>query len=574
MSSGENLFKFDVEVIFEAIKKVNEASVNLLYRDQAALSLLSFTTSPALGSVAGQYLGFLGTHPGSLAVATQSVLGNIDFLHTSLSQFAEALQQQESASASALSAGRGLNGTDSARTVMSMPPRQSVPVSDLGYLPPSVIVEAGAPVEALVSMFTGGDGVIIAAAQTWQAAATRLSAAADALESAETWLAGANSGAAFDAACAVIADTAGQARVIAANAVTMGESMGQLPGVRAGALARVLAINEELQVARTAVVASGVANPAGVAAGMAGLEARERAEVAGFVSGFLQPALDTVRPVVSNLGDEVVGHSGGGQLVAAATSVSGWDAAASSVSPITQVSQAAPSVGQIPGGAGSGQVTGSGVVEQAVGASAQGTGTGVSATPQLTGMRGAPTAVSTGGLGGLGGPGVKDWGAGVGTDSAGRRGVDDVNGRAADRLSRRGQGSVAQPLLPRAASGGPGSGGGFLSGSGGPGSAGTSPAPLGQHAPIGATGSVQGQGGGPGALSRTVPVSSGGTPVSAGPAGVPAASGARGSQGSRPAASAASVFKGGRGRGRDVVREFFRRQFLGAEPQTVKTVLR
>lgn len=286
----------------------------------------------------------------------------------------------------------------------------------------------------------------------------------------------------------------------------------ELPSIRATSQVMLAEIQARAAVEKTAVAVAAAASPAGAAAAPAALaaaEAKEKAEVAAFVSSFLQPALDIARPTVSNLGAEVVGHSGGGALATgagavqslgdAATQVSGGVQAAGQTLAVQPVTQTVQQVGQVANATGPvGQGVSAGQVGQMVTSPAGGVPVG-----------GAPGKAS----------GAPMPGNTMTTPPEGSQHRATEPGRQRRRVravpvlsgsqvgpTRTGMGTVAQPLLPRGVAGavpgapgagtpgsGPGGGAGPATGvPGGVGAGGT--APRGSGSVTGAAGHVTGVG--------------------------------------------------------------------------------
>lgn len=452
-------------------------------------------------------------------------------------------------------------GSDSPGIALTGAQRTEIPVVDLEYVPPIAVLEASTPLEALTAMFTGSDGVILAAAGAWNAAAARVSAAAESLSVAVGVVAESTRGAAFDALTVAINDTIDQARTLASNAAEMGAAMVRLPEVRAGAQVALAQLQAESQARSAAVVAAGAVNPGAVAAGLAAAEVQERAEVAAFVSGFLQPALDTVRPTVTNLGTAVAGHAGGMGLMTGATSVDNWNPQVTEVSGLTAGSGYGTSTAQSAGGVNPTTGTAQPLTAPAGHATGVASESMVPAQPvdRQAGVSG--TAPGTNGVGAL--PGIRQSGvdaasvdrSGSGPAASGTR----ASGRFAD-AGRGVRGAVVQPLLPSSLTRPPSPG----PGPGAPGGVGTAvPGPVLQLGQGAEHGSPQGNQGG----ARTAGTGgSGGAPMGPGHAG---------GQGSRSGRGTASAFRASaRGRNGHAVREYFRRQLLGRAPRTVKSVFR
>lgn len=513
-----------------------------------------------------------------------SMLENTNFLWESMLRLTEAVEAQEAGASEAFfndPAVAGMKARQLEQGTLILPTRKDVPILDLAYTPPVAAIEAGTEIKALLAMFTGEDSSIIMASDAWIRGGKRLATAAKTLQSASATLAANTEGEAFVTMQTTIGEVVAQGTIIAANATAMGTSMLQLPEIRATAHATLTAMVAEAETRKTAATVAAAATPGGAAAAavtMATVEAETQAEVAAFVSSYLQPALDIARPTVSNLGVEVVGHNGGGTLTTGttgtqamgdvATQVSGGAQAAGQTLATQQATQVAQQAGQVantttaatpaaplgrastapagavapPGGAPMGTAMQRSPATAPAGG-AQSTGPGTSAASPATGMNrstGSPTM------------------AGAGT--------------------RTGTGTVAQPLLPRSLSmGGSGSGGssgpggaggsGKAGATGGPGTTGRTGVP-GAGVPGGAIGGVPAGGaarGGAGGMH--------GMGMGPGIAGAGAGTGAGGKQG---AASSTPFAAGDRKKKskRDMIKDYFRRQFMGEEPQTVRTVIR
>lgn len=600
------MFKFDLDAVRSVGEQVGEAVDQLNISRGITADIAGFTTSPALGAVASQYAAYLGGHPGSLQVATEAVTKNLEFLHTSMTRLADALTKQEDLAEKCFITGPGLIELPDGLGKFVLPNRTHVPILDLGYLAPVAATEATTPLSALTAMFAGSDGAVIAAADAWTEAGTRMTGVVDALTSAGSLLAATTEGEAFDAAQKTIAEVAKQGTVIAMNSTAMGTAMAELAPIRASAHAQLVALEAEADSRKAAIAAAGATNPAAAASAPAALAAAEtqtQAEVAAFVSSYLQPALDTARPRVTNLGVEVVGHTGGDTLTTGATptlppeevatQVAGGATAAgqtTAASPLTAASHPAGATGA-PTAAPTGSPAPAGQVGQVATAPAgspvpapAAATTGNRAATALVPPTGRPTPTTVAGAAPTGraaamppttGPAVP---ARPATPAAGLGGAA---GRGTTGSSR---GTVVQPLLPRSVNGtgavpgtGQGTGVGRGPGSGGatgvPGGAGARP--FGGHggngihgglsSPGPAAGTAAGGGAGAGTRGGGVPMGGG----FGGPAGGRAGAGRTGGR------SGTSPFAAGpKTSTRDLVTDYFRRQFLGKKPRTVKKVIR
>ena len=509
------------------------------------------------------------------------MLENVNFLHESMTSLLEAIEAQEAGASEAFfndPAVAGMKARQLEQGTLILPTRKEVPILDLAYTPPVAAIEAGTEIKALLAMFTGEDSSILMASDAWIRGGKRLATAAKTLQSASATLAANTEGEAFVTMQTTISEVVAQGTIIAANATAMGTSMLQLPEIRATAHATLTAMVAEAETRKTAATVAAAATPGGAAAAavtMAAVEAETQAEVAAFVSSYLQPALDIARPTVSNLGVEVVGHNGGGTLTTGttgtqamgdvATQVSGGAQAAGQTMATQQATQVAQQAGQVAntttaatpaaplgkasttpaGGAAPGGGTPTGTAMQRSAATApaggaQAAGGGTTAASPLTGQNrstGSPTTAGTG--------------------------------------TRTGTGTVAQPLLPRSLSmggtGGQGRAGG-MGGSGGPGAGG--PGTTGRTGVPGA-----------GVPGGTMGVAPGGGAARGGAGGMhgmgmgPGMAGAGGGAGAggRQGAASSTPFAAGDGKKkskRDMIKDYFRRQFMGEEPQTVRTVIR
>lgn len=603
------MFKFDLEAVREVSVMVGNAATQFGETGMASVDIAGFTTSPALGAVASQYAAYLGGHPGSLQVATEAVTKNLEFLHTSMTRLADALTKQEDLAEKCFITGPGLIELPDGLGKFVLPNRTHVPILDLGYLAPVAATEATTPLSALTAMFAGSDGAVIAAADAWTEAGTRMTGVVDALTSAGSLLAATTEGEAFDAAQKTIAEVAKQGTVIAMNSTAMGTAMAELAPIRASAHAQLVALEAEADSRKAAIAAAGATNPAAAASAPAALAAAEtqtQAEVAAFVSSYLQPALDTARPRVTNLGVEVVGHTGGDTLTTGATptlpseevatQVAGGATAAgqtTAASPLTAASHPAGATGA-PTAAPTGSPAPAGQVGQVATAPAgspvpapAAATTGDRAATALVPPTGRPTLTTAAGAAPTGrtaamppttGPAVP---ARPATPAAG------LGGAAGRGTTGSPRGTVVQPLLPRSVNGtgavpgtGQGTGVGRGPGAGGatgvPGGAGARP--FGGHGGNGGSG-IHGGLSGPGPVSGTA--AGGGAGAGTRGGGVPMGGGIGGPAGGRAGAGrtdrkpGASPFAAGpKTSTRDLVTDYFRRQFLGKKPRTVKKVIR
>lgn len=175
-------------------------------------------------------------------------------------------------------------------------PRDNEPFKNLNYTAPVTVAEAGTELEVLIGMFTSSDAAPLASAERWSQAATRLEATAHTLHSISGDLARNNKGRAFDEVRNALEDFVKRGHNISANAALMAQSAGQFPVVRAANLAYL----------------QGLLSTNALAGTGPGVVAARKAAVATFVSTYLQPSLELLKPPVHNFGVPVVGHNGGG----------------------------------------------------------------------------------------------------------------------------------------------------------------------------------------------------------------------------------------------------------------------
>lgn len=558
------MFRYEPENLNQVVKSIVDAKFSLRKLDKWVLAATSFTTSPALGAVATQYSAYLGAHPGSLTVATRAATTNVQWLHDSLVPLIGALTEQEYLSVDTFTGMLSYTDAPDKEVHFGMPPRPEIPVLDLAYVPPVAAIEAATPLKALTMMFAGDDSGIIAASESWASASRRMLQASESLQSAAALIAGTTEGSAFSMAEQAISTIANQCATVAANSTAMATSMLQLPPIRVAAHAQLVAMEAEIAAEATA------AGAATGGAGAAAIAAKSQAQVAAFVSGYLQPALDTARPLVTNLTVPVVNHTGtgalhsGGAATMAAqetvTQVAGGATAPGTGQAAAQPNAAAPQTGQVataPAGASQAAQVGqapagpTGAIQNASG--------GVQAASPASATAGRSTAN----------------GSAPGQGAGGR---STLTGATSPGGPRNIAGGVTQPLLPkgvsvaapRSPSTGHTIGGGPHAGSG-----------AAQNG-AGARGAVPGTGGATPAVGN----GNGAHGHRAGSAGT-APVGAGGQKGTRTGqgkgASTSSLFGSGQGRrlktrrtttGSSLLDTYFRRQFLGEKKTTVKKVIR
>ena len=560
------MFKFDVKHL-RSVEGELVSVVGLLKSGLNIGTLVEgFTTSPSLGQVAAQYTSYLSGHPGSMAVASRAAIENVSWVSRHLSELILVLEDQEQYAVDSFTGDIRLVGSPEVGIAWMLPNRTEVPVLDLAYLPPIAGVEATTPLPALTKMFAGSDGGIVAAAQSWATASTRMQQASDTLQRAAGILAQTTEGTSFEFASQAIRDVSVQCSTVSVNAQAMSVSMNQLPPIRAAAHAQLVALEAKMAAEATA------AGAATGGTGAAAVAAQSQAEVVTFVSTYLQPALDTARPTVANLSAPVVGHTGGGTGVVGATNTMPMGEA------VTQVAGGATAPGP---GATTGQAVSQATTPTGGAAAPAGTGTPVGAAPtpgRMSPTGGAPTTgVAPAGVGRAVSPGT--------TGPAGTTGAPTAPGvTTGPGVGARGGVATTPPggsiTAPRGAPGvslGPGAGAG-----GGAGGAGRVVQPLlPKSFPI--TGGPVAPGG-PGGAGNAGGNGSGNTGARGTAAMGPMMGGAGRGAGAGTAAADGASQSGKLGNGTGIgsrsgsgfagVREYFTRQFLGKKPQTVKKTIR
>lgn len=564
------MFKYDYDSLRRVAQGVDFANAELRGADFEGVSPLTFTTSPSLAAVSTQYLSYLLGHPGSLSVATNAVVSNVRWLYDSLIPLAKSLRAQEIASEGAFKMMMEFDESMEEFENYILPPRVETPILDLAYVSPVAAVEAVTPLKALTVMFAGDDSGIVSAANSWSKSAGKMIVASELLRSAASSLASTTEGEVFTNIFAGISTIAEQCAVVSANSTAMATSMLQLPPIRAAAHTQLVAMELEL----AAEAATG-------GAGAAAIAAKSQAQVAAFVAGYLQPALDTARPLVTNLSVPVTSHTGGGALTSAGaatmgaeetiTQVAGGAATPAAAQAATQpnaVAQQASQIGATPAAANQAASFGQAPMRPTGGTyGAPGGAQAGSPTSMVAGQN-----QPLGAAGGRGTPTVTPGATAPGTTTGLRGGVP---------------GSVAQPLLPRGVSTAtPRSPGAMpLAGAGGSSSPGAGAA----HGGAGARGGVPAAGG-------AAPVSgsnnaagqrAGGNGMAAG-AGAAGAAGAAGQKGAAGRAgkgkSPGALFgrtgrgtsrqRGKKSLGSSLLDSYFRREYLGDKETTVRKVIR
>lgn len=545
------------------MRNIDSAWALLGFSAHSSASALTFTTSPALGAVATQYSAYLGAHPGSLTVATQAATTNVQWLHDSLVPLIEALTEQEYLSVDTFTGMLSYADAPDKEVHFGMPPRPEIPVLDLAYVPPVAAIEAATPLKALTVMFAGDDSGIIAASESWASASRRMLQASESLQSAAALIAGTTEGSAFSMAEQAISTIARQCATVAANSTAMATSMLELPPIRAAAHAQLIAMEAEIAAEATA------AGAATGGTGAAAIAAKSQAQVAAFVAGYLQPALDTARPLVTNLSVPVVNHTGSGDLH------SGGAATMAAQETITQVAggAAAPVVGQAAAQPNPAVPQTGHVSATPAGASQAATVSQGPAAP-AGGISNASGGIQTASPASATAAHPASTGTGPGQNMNGSRPV--ATSVAPPANPRNVAGGVMQPLLPRGVSvATPGSPSTGHTTGGGPH---TGPGTTQNGA--GARGVAQGTGGAaPAAGNGTHGHRASGAGTA--PVGAAGQNGARTGQGK--GASTGALFGNGQNRrqktrrmttGSSLLDTYFRRQFLGEKSTTVKKIIR
>ena len=558
------MIKFDLGQLSEVDARLFSVVSEIRKEWSVGVNTVGFTTSPALSQVAAQYTSYLSGHPGSLAVASRAAIENVSWVSEHLSKLISVLEDQEQYAVDSFTGDIKLVGSPDAGMVWMLPSRTEVPVLDLAYVSPIAAIEATTPLPVLTKMFAGSDGGIVAAAQSWATASTRMQQASDTLQRAAGILEQTTEGTSFEFASQAIRDVSVQCSTVSVNAQAMSVSMNQLPPIRAAAHAQLIALEAKMAAEATA------AGAATGGTGAAAVAAQSQAEVVTFVSTYLQPALDTARPTVANLSMPVVGHTGGGTGVVGATNTMPMGEVA------TQVAGGATAPGP---GATAGQAVSQATAPAGAATAPAGTGVPAGAAPTLGRMSptgGAPTAgVAPAGVGRTATPTV--------TAPAGTAGATTAPGTsAAPGVGARG-GAVSAPpggaiTVPR---GGPGASMGTGTGSGASAPGRVVQPLLPKSFPI--TGGPVAPGG-PGGAGNAGGNGSGNTGARGTAAMGPMMGGAGRGAGAGTAAAGGASQSGKLGNGTGIgsrsgsgfagVREYFTRQFLGKKPQTVKKTIR
>ena len=257
-----------------------------------------FTQVPSLNAAFTQHSTYWSGQPGDVLQAMQKYQDDLQWAMNLLDSLGFAIDQQDKSSANVLDKFDVAKHAGGIGGFACFQPRDNEPFKNLNYAAPVTVAEVSTPLEALIGMFTSSDAAPLASAERWSQAATRLEATAHTLHSISGDLARNNRGRAFDEVRNALEDFVKRGHNISGNAALMAESAGQFPGVR------------QLNLGELAVIKARVDGMT-----FATREARllhERGEVARFVSTYLQPSLELLKPPVHNFGVPVVGHNGGG----------------------------------------------------------------------------------------------------------------------------------------------------------------------------------------------------------------------------------------------------------------------
>lgn len=257
---------------------------------------LAYTTVPSLNQSFIQHSSYWAGQPGGAEQVIAKLERDIQWIDNMLDNHISVIEQQDQMTGNMLDKFDFTNAEKGIGLTKCFAPRNTEPFSNLSYLTPVTVAEAGTPLMPLIAQFTSTDTAPLDAARRWQMAAGKVNATAERLMYASGGLAGATEGASFDEARSALEDFAKRSRTIAANAEMMAESVSLLPIVRSQGLAALQAIQ-----AHTAAIPEPAVRLA-----------TEQAEVATFVSTHLQPSLDIVKPPVYNFGVPVSGRTGSG----------------------------------------------------------------------------------------------------------------------------------------------------------------------------------------------------------------------------------------------------------------------
>ena len=300
------MIRFDLNSVASAKSHLAAAQSALRAVAQASLGNASFVTAPSIQAAYSQHLTLFSGQPGAAVNVMNGLKRDIEWLQEMFESHISAFSLQDKLSAGSFDQMNSYVEFDRSMFKIRQPNRDFKPINNLMYTQPVSVVEAATPLAALIAMFEGNDSAPIQAAQDWSAAGQRLVTSMTALQSASSGLAASAEGYSFDMARSAIDDVVKTGNIVGSNAVLMGQSMMEFPGVRIANLNALYAIQ-----------ASTVAIP-----DQAARIAAEQSAVATFASTQLQPSLELLRPPVQNLGIPVMGHTGGGVLDEATTSQS------------------------------------------------------------------------------------------------------------------------------------------------------------------------------------------------------------------------------------------------------------
>lgn len=264
----------------------------------------SYTAVPSLQVAMTQHQSFLNGQTGSLHNVKKFIRNDVFWLGSMLDNHISAFGLQERMSAQSFSQMNSTVEFGDEFFKIRDANREQYSIDNLLYVTPVTAVEATTPLQALIGMFQGNDALPLNAAKQWTDAGNRLIGAMNSLREASQGLSSAAQGYSFDQARLAIDAVVNTGTIVGNNAVLMGTTMSEFPGVRIANLNALHAIQ-----ASTSLITEPVARISA-----------EQGAVATFVSTQLQPSLELLKPPVANLGVPVVGHTGGGLLEVSSTS--------------------------------------------------------------------------------------------------------------------------------------------------------------------------------------------------------------------------------------------------------------
>ena len=236
------MIKFDLSSISNVSNQLIGARSALNDIGRLSRNGMVFTTSPSLNSAFGQHMTFIAGQPGSVTQVTNGLRRDIEWLQEMFESHISAFSLQDKLSAGSFDQMNSYVEFDRSMFKIRQPNRDFKPINNLMYTQPVSVVEAATPLAALIAMFEGNDSAPIQAAQDWSAAGQRLVASMTALQSASSGLAASAEGYSFDMARSAIDDVVKTGNIVGSNAVLMGQSMMEFPGVRIANLNALYAI--------------------------------------------------------------------------------------------------------------------------------------------------------------------------------------------------------------------------------------------------------------------------------------------------------------------------------------------